>query len=325
MALPQVALLSNPKSSRNRGQIGKIRSLLETESNVSHYELENIGDIPDVLRQFNNTTPSILVISGGDGTIQATLTSIINDKPFDKCPSIAVLPTGRTNMIANDLGAKGKPVKVLKKLIKIGQTQNFDNYIQIKHVIELDLGDGNPPRVGMFFGGAGVVNGINYCRNIIHPMHLPNFVTHFLTFGALILSALSGAKKETSALFSNPACIHLKGGETLKGRYLLILITTLDKLLLGARPYGMDGEGGLRFSTIDHSSKALWGAIKGVVTKKFGQTTIEGINVRRVNEIRITSKDPITLDGEIYEPNPDFPFILKGEKTLKFISLEPRK
>ena len=325
MAVPQVAILTNPQSTGNKTHLGKIRKLLDNEQNVFHYELENVEDISGALSQFNRTKPSILIINGGDGTIQAALTSIINDRPFDVIPPIAVLPSGKTNMIAADFGTNGKPNKVLKKLIKIAQCEELDEYLVTKNVIELGRGDGNPPRVGMFFGGAAMVNVINYSRNVIHPMGLPNFLSHIIAVGAIIISALTGAKKETSPLFSHPSYIHLKGGGILKGRFIFIFVTTLDKLILGARPYGMDGKGGLRFSSIDHSSKALFRAIKAIIIDNFGSKTIKGVNVRRVDEIRLSGENSVTLDGEIYVPNPNSPFILKGDKTLKFISLEQKK
>ncbi|MGY8986501.1 MAG: diacylglycerol kinase family protein [Sphingomonadales bacterium] len=325
MAVPQVAILSNLLSTRNKSNIRKIRSLLELETNVFHFESEKVEDILVGLKQFNKTKPSILIISGGDGTIQATLTSIINDKPFDVIPPIAVLPSGKTNMIAVDLGSGGRPEKILKKLIKVAQGGSLEDFIERKNIIELDLGDGKPPRVGMFFGGAAMVSVINYSRDIIHPMGLPNFISHIIALFAITFSVISGAKKETSALFSHPSYIHLKGGGVLRGRFIFIFVTTLNKLILGAKPYGFDGKGGLRFSSIDHSPKALFLAIKGLITNKFGSTTINGVNVRRVDEIRITGKDEITLDGEVYKPDPGRPFVLRGQKSLNFISLENKK
>src|SRR5688500_20064039 len=55
--------------------------------------------------------PDVLVINGGDGTVQATLTEMFNGKPFgDVPPPVAVLPNGKTNLIAQDLGADGDPI-----------------------------------------------------------------------------------------------------------------------------------------------------------------------------------------------------------------------
>ena len=61
--------------------------------------------------------PKAIVINGGDGTVQATLTEIHNGGAFgDDAPPVAVLPNGKTNLIALDLGAQGDPVQALARL-----------------------------------------------------------------------------------------------------------------------------------------------------------------------------------------------------------------
>ena len=47
--------------------------------------------------------PKVLVINGGDGTVQAALTELYNGGHFGDRPPVAVLPSGKTNLIALDL------------------------------------------------------------------------------------------------------------------------------------------------------------------------------------------------------------------------------
>ena len=64
----------------------------------------------------------MLVINGGDGTVQAALTELHNGGHFgDQPPPVAVLPSGKTNLIALDLGARGDPVAALERLIALAQ------------------------------------------------------------------------------------------------------------------------------------------------------------------------------------------------------------
>ena len=66
--------------------------------------------------------PKVLVINGGDGTVQAALTEIYNGGHFgDAPPPVAVLPSGKTNLIALDLGARGDPIEALERLIELAQ------------------------------------------------------------------------------------------------------------------------------------------------------------------------------------------------------------
>ena len=66
--------------------------------------------------------PKVLAINGGDGTVQAALTEIYNGGHFEgEPPPVAVLPSGKTNLIAIDLGARGDPIEALERLIELAQ------------------------------------------------------------------------------------------------------------------------------------------------------------------------------------------------------------
>ena len=78
-------------------------------------------------------------------------------------PPIAILPSGKTNMIALDLGAKKRPDIVLDKLIKLAQTSEMEEKIVKRTLLGMELVALNQTYFGMFFGGAGVVNGIKPC------------------------------------------------------------------------------------------------------------------------------------------------------------------
>ena len=321
MPVPQIALLSNPHSTRNRSVFRQIRRVAEETPNIFHYEIETVADIPQALKEFARTSPAMLVINGGDGTIQAVLTCIANEEPFKQVPPIAILPSGKTNMIAHDLGAKGRPNRVLRRIIELVRTGDMEGRLSERNLIEMNLGDGRSSRFGMFFGGAAVVNGILYCRRVIHPLRLPNFFTHALAFITLFFAALIASRSESSPLYSENMEINLVGGGILKGRYMMVLVTTLYRLLLGLRPYGMDGTGPLRFSCVDYKRGAVFRAFRGLVSGRYGRTTIRGVNVRRVSVIRLTGGNPVTLDGEIYEPGPEGIIELRGERSLTFLDL----
>jgi len=318
---PRIAVLSNKLSTANIKHFSKVRDVIANTRNVIHFEIDDIAHIPDILRQFERTKPDLLVISGGDGTVQATLTSIINDKPFANAPAIAILPSGKTNMIAADLGLKGKPEKLFSRLVAIAAAGELPANVVRRFLLEMDLGNGDKPVYGMFFGGAAMVNGIKYCREVIYPWGLPNAVSHILAFALLLGASFGGGRKKTSALYSEPQKIIIRGGGELEGRYMTVVATTLNRLLLGSRPYGRDGAGNIGFSAVQHSPTAMGRALRGLISGKFGKKTIRGVNTRRSNEIQIIGTDPVTLDGEIFEVGESGCITLKGTQSLPFVLL----
>ena len=75
--------------------------------------------IGEAMRTIARVEPAVLVINGGDGTVQAALTELHNGGHFgDEPPPVAVLPNGKTNLIALDLGARGDPVEALERLLE---------------------------------------------------------------------------------------------------------------------------------------------------------------------------------------------------------------
>lgn len=324
MSAPQVCVLSNPASTGNLTRFDRLRKILEASSHAMHFELSCVDDIPEALRLFAKAKPVMLIINGGDGTIQATLSSIVNDKPFDQVPPIAVLASGKTNMIAVDLGSGGRPTRILKKLLAVAANGKLPSCQTRRHLIEMDLGDGHPPRYGMFFGGGGIVGGIRYCREKIYPMNMPNLLSHILALLVLTGSAMTGARKKSSALYTESLKIVMPRGGIVEGRFFSVVATTLDRLLLGMRPFAREGTGALKFSAVDMRPMSVLNALRGIITGAFGRKSLAGINVRRINEIRITGNDPVTLDGELYDVPVGQTVILKANYVIDFVSLRRR-
>ena len=108
---PRIALLSNPKSTGNIAQLPRIREYCADHPDVFHYEVEQASQIGEAMKVIARVRPKVLAINGGDGTVQAALTEIHNGGYFEgEPPPVAVLPSGKTNLIAIDLGARGDPI-----------------------------------------------------------------------------------------------------------------------------------------------------------------------------------------------------------------------
>ena len=118
----RIALLSNPKSTGNIAQLPRIREYCADHPDVFHYEVEHASQIGEAMKSIALIRPRVLAINGGDGTVQAALTEIHNGGHFaDAAPPVAVLPSGKTNLIALDLGARGDPVQTLERLIELAR------------------------------------------------------------------------------------------------------------------------------------------------------------------------------------------------------------
>src|SRR4028119_791492 len=112
--MARVALLSNPRSTGNRSLLPRVRAFCAEHQDIFHYEVEHADQIGQALRTIAQVRPKVLVINGGDGTVQAALTELYNGGHFGETPPpVAVLPSGKTNLIALDLGARGGALNAL--------------------------------------------------------------------------------------------------------------------------------------------------------------------------------------------------------------------
>lgn len=320
-ALPLVAVLTNPLSSTNKKSLPDIRKVISRAHNVIHFEINSIEDIDEALALFARAQPSMLIINGGDGTVGMVLQALLYRNPFNIIPPLAILPGGKTNMTCTDLGIIGTPVAMLQKLLEVVYKKDSTASIVTRNIIEMDIGDGKEKHVGTFFGAAGIVKSVLWCRSNIYPKKIPNFIAHLLTFGVLLGASVNLFLKEEPDS-RDEMKIYIQNGGRLTNEFAAVSCTTLDDLILGVRPYPNFGTGGLKFGCVQKGGSNMFRAMVGLITGAFGKGNVKGVQVRRSNMIRIhTSGSSVMLDGEIFNTQPNVPVILKGDKTLSFVSL----
>lgn len=102
-AAPLVGLVRNPRSHRNKGN----DAALSGRADVLLAEPTTRTELETALARFAEAGIDILAVSGGDGTVRDVLT---RGAPLFEggWPAIAVLPQGKTNALALDLGVNSR-------------------------------------------------------------------------------------------------------------------------------------------------------------------------------------------------------------------------
>jgi hypothetical protein len=321
--MARVALLSNPKSSGNRSLLPKVRSFCAEHRDIFHYEVEDVDQIGAALRTIALVKPKVLVINGGDGTVQATLTELYQGGHFDgNPPPVAVLPNGKTNLIALDLGAGADPIAALERVLELARA-DMAPHIVSRELIQLSHGSATTkPVLGMFLGGAGLADVMLYCRDKIYPLGLPNGVSHVLAAVAGLLSYSFGIRAAFLPKRPKPMLISvLKRGE-LQGSFAVLMVTTLEKLLLGGHMPGSGKGGALKMMVVERSPRALLRAVVDTVRGRLRNQRASGVHLERGDEIRIEGDHSnVILDGELFEANRGRPIILRTTAPMPFLRL----
>jgi hypothetical protein len=324
----RVALLSNPKSTGNRALLPRVRSFCASHPEIFHYEVERVEQIDAALRTIARIRPSVLIINGGDGTVQSTLTELYHGDHFDGAPPpVAVLPNGKTNLIALDLGATGDPIVALERVLELARGP-LDPHIITRELIALTqeengVGNGLKPVLGMFLGGAGLTDVMLYCRHKIYPLGLPNWLSHFLTLIALLVTLVLGVRAAFLPDRPAPVRVSLIRQGQIQGRFALLIVTTLRKLLIGSKvAAGQPHSGALQLMAVEQNPIALVRAIIAGLFGKLGSSFMPGVHVGRGDEIRIEGeRSSVILDGEIFSARRGGSIVLRQTDPLPFLRL----
>ena len=325
--MARVALLSNPRSTGNRAQLPRIRSFCAGHPEIFHYEVEHIDQIEAALRTIARVKPAVLVINGGDGTVQSTLTELYHSDIFDGAPPpVAVLPNGKTNLIALDLGATGDPITALERVLEIARGPVADHVVTREMIAlsheEDGVGDGLRPTIGMFLGGAGLADTMLYCRNKVYPLGLPNWMSHFLTALALLMSLVIGLRAAFLPARPSPIKVSLIRQGELQGSFSLLIVTTLRKMLLGSTMTGGEHSGALQLMVVDQNPLSLVRALIAGILGKLGSSLVRGVHVGHGDEIRIEGdRSSVILDGELFHASGRRSIVLRQTSPLPFVRL----
>jgi diacylglycerol kinase family enzyme len=322
--MARVALLSNPRSTGNRSLLPRVRSFCAEHRDIFHYEVEHVDQIGQALKTIARVKPKVLVINGGDGTVQAALTELYHGGHFGKNPPpVAVLPNGKTNLIAQDLGAAGDPMAALERVVELARTDMVPHIVSRELISLSDGSVGGKAVLGMFLGGAGLADTILFCRHKIYPLGLPNGFSHLLTALATVISVFLGVTAAFLPPRPTPVKVSvLKRGQH-QGRFTLLMVTTLERLLLNSHvPQEGERTGALQLIMVERSPMAVVRVIYGAVLGKLGRHKFTGVHLERGDEIRIEGEHSnVILDGELFEAKTDRPIVLKPTAPVPFLKL----
>jgi Diacylglycerol kinase catalytic domain len=312
----RIGVISNPRSQRNRGDMARMRDLIVRRS-LPHGEIDVIASVPGILRQFAKDGVEIIAISGGDGTVQAVLTALLNGDMFAKTPGVAVLAAGMTNLIAADVGMKEHPAEALERLL--GPGDMVGRKVVTRPVLSLQLDPSEPPVHGMFLGTAGFYRAVMLVRRRVHPLGAERNLAAGMGIAASILRLLLGRAGKDELLQGDSICVDIDGGRGARRDYLLWMATTLDRFIMHLSPFWGNGPLPLRYTAVPFPPRRLALALLPILRGRPRQwMTDAGYESGRAKALEMTLSCPIVFDGEIFNPRPDRPVTLRSDRQVTF-------
>ncbi len=108
-----------------------------------------------------------------------------------------------------------------------------------------------------------------------------------------------------------------------KGKFSLLIVTTLEKLLLSIRTSDGGGTNGhMKLLATDSNVGAMFRMLGATWRGTLGQKPLNGVHFQQGDEIRIEGdRSNVILDGEIFQAKNGMPIILTSTQPVPFLRL----
>lgn len=298
----QVGILFNPLGGQVRKRTATIRQVLTTVPHVIFQEASNANEFQIALDNLLQAKINLLVIVGGDGSVHAVLDLLLSKYSPEKIPVLAVIAGGTTNMTSIDLGIRGNVEHAIKRLTDfLRQPQPLAPFLVRKPILCLQQ-PGVNNIYGLFFGAGLVARGVKFSRSSVKQWGITGgLFTSFIMLRSLAGMILGKRQKEwapTKIAVTEP------NGKVCTGIYLFALVSALDCLLLGIRPYWGKESAPLHVTMVDQQCKHLWRSLWPLLAGRgHNLKQQDGYHSLNVNSIELIMDDEFIIDGELYRAN----------------------
>jgi len=251
------------------------------------------------LADFARRQVDVVAINGGDGTIHAALTALFRENPFEVPPTLALLRAGTASMLAKDIGLRGSRDQALRKLLGWVESGSGDSVVLQRPVLRVQIAADTQPLYGMFFGAAAVYQGIRFFHAKLKRKGIRVELAHGLILARYLLALAAGNRKVVTPEFMT---IDFNEGPTEKREILLLLISTLERLILGLHPYWGSEPGALHFTAIDARPKRVLRVVFDLLRGRTCRHLVPELGYRshNISRMRLILQGGFTLDGELY-------------------------
>ncbi|MFC0408037.1 diacylglycerol kinase family protein [Roseomonas elaeocarpi] len=300
---PVIGVIGNPRSHGSRGLRGEAlrRVAAQAGERVLLREPEDRAALRQALSGFARAGVRVVAVSGGDGTLREVLTALPAAWQ-GKAPDIALLPAGKTDIVAGDVGHSGRGALGLRRLVKALAEGVALRRVE-RPVLEVNWpGEATRRLRGFLFGAAAFAEGHRLANAKLHGNGFFGNAAVGLTVAAMFGRAvLSG--QGTLAHGQEIQVVTDRVARPTGNRFL-VLITTLDRLMLGLWPFADNGKGPVRWLDIQARPRQLGRALWAVSHRGSNRSWMPaaGYESGLARQVDIQLHHPFVLDGEVYVP-----------------------
>ena len=290
----RIGVLSNPRSHGNRRGRG-LAAADGLPREVVGAAPQGRDSLVEALRRFAREDVRLIAIDGGDGTVRDVL-SAIDGAYGEAWPAIALLPSGKTNAVAGDLGSAGPGRRGLARLLAAQKAGTLGQRATERPALEVAW-DGQRVR-GFLFGAAAFAAGVRLANERLHPAGLHHGIAVAAAVAAMLRRAARGDGAAAAA-----GALAVDGRPVGGSRHFLVLASTLERLTPGLRPFWRAGEGPINWLDIAAPPvRPVRGLAWAALGRRRGWMARNGYAGGQAHRVELDLDGPFVIDGERFAP-----------------------
>jgi len=315
----RVGVVNNLRAGLSQRGVSKLLELLRGHPEVLHIETESSCALPEALGELARAEIDLIVLYGGDGTLQHALTEILSNGESDRIPWVAPLRGGRTNMTALDLGVRRDPIAALDHLLRAAADGSLHALRVERPVLRCASSRGSPAQYGMFFGAGIIPRAIELTHRLFPTGRSQGVFGASLVTAALIAKTLT--RPTQGILTPDKIQILIDGHPVPEGEFYLTIASSLRRLFLGIDPFWGHEPGGVRFTALASRVRRLGRAAPGILRGRPGAhvTAENGYTSANAERVELRLGCNFTLDGEIFPCQADEHVAITADRRVTFV------
>jgi diacylglycerol kinase (ATP) len=316
-----IAVVSNPRSEHNKRGMADIEACLAGRPGVIHVRFEPGMDLVEVTADLAARGTRLLVTNSGDGLVHGLLGALFQGGAFPTTPPLALLPRGMANMTAADVGLGSRGADTLARVLDAARRGDIERHLVRRRVLKIEYDPAKPAERGMFFGAAGIYDAVQLTTGRMHGAGLKGAWANAATLLTVLGRAVTRGVASLG-LGGEAVGIGLDGDPVDTRPRALVLATTLDRLVLGSRPFWNPGAGPVHFTAFDHPAAGLVRHARRILYGgKRRQLPDPPYRSRDASRVELRLERPFTIDGEFFQAPPGSPVVVTAEEEVRFVKL----
>jgi len=315
----RIAVVNNLRAGRNQRQVSRLLALIDRHPHVRHLETESAHALPEALSELTRDGIDLLVLNGGDGTLQHALTALLSDPRAERLPWVAPLRGGRTNMTALDLGMPRDPITALERILRAAAADRLHEHRIARPVLRIESSRGVPTQYGMFFGAGMIRRAIELTHRVFPRGRSQGVFGASLVTAALIAKTL--ARPTRGIMTPDKAQILIDGECVSDDEFYLIIASSLQRLFLRLNPFWGRGRGPVRLTAVASRARGLAAAVPGILRGRpgAGVTVENGYSSANAARVELRLDCGFSVDGEDFAAQADERITISADRRIHFV------